>query len=66
MSVAEDPSRILEVGFGFWGSKVLLTGIELNLMLDRLSIIIVRVKVSLPVAEASILSLPQQKLDVQI
>ena len=31
MSVAEDPSRILEVGFGFWGSKVLLTGVELDL-----------------------------------
>ncbi|WON73213.1 methyltransferase [Nitrosospira sp. Is2] len=31
MSDAEDPSRILEVGFGFWGSKVLLTAVELEL-----------------------------------
>ena len=31
MSDAEDPSRILEVGFAFWGSKVLLTAVELGL-----------------------------------
>lgn len=30
MSVTLDPSRILEVGFGFWGSKVLLTAVELE------------------------------------
>jgi hypothetical protein len=30
MSVALDPSRILEVGFSFWGSKVLLTAVELE------------------------------------
>jgi hypothetical protein len=30
MTAAKDPSRILEVGFGFWGSKVLLTAIELE------------------------------------
>ena len=30
MSDAEDPSRILEVGFAFWGSKVLLTAVELG------------------------------------
>jgi len=30
MNAAEDPSRILEVGFGFWASKVLLTAIELE------------------------------------
>jgi len=30
MSTAQDPSRILEVGFGFWGSKVLLTAVELE------------------------------------
>ncbi len=28
MNAAQDPSRILEVGFGFWASKVLLTAIE--------------------------------------
>jgi ubiquinone/menaquinone biosynthesis C-methylase UbiE len=31
MSDAEDSSRILEVGFGFWSSKVLLTAAELEL-----------------------------------
>jgi hypothetical protein len=31
MPDAEDPSRILEVGFGFWSSKVLLTAVELEL-----------------------------------
>jgi hypothetical protein len=31
MSDAEDPSRILEAGFAFWGSKVLLTGVEFGL-----------------------------------
>ncbi len=31
MSNAQDPSRILEVGFAFWGSKVLLTAVELGL-----------------------------------
>ena len=30
MSDAEDPSSILEVGFAFWGSKVLLTAVELG------------------------------------
>lgn len=30
MSNALDPSRILETGFGFWSSKVLLTAIELE------------------------------------
>jgi hypothetical protein len=30
MNNAPDPSRILEVGFGFWGSKVLLTAVELE------------------------------------
>ncbi len=30
MSTTQDPSRILEVGFGFWGSKVLLTAVELE------------------------------------
>jgi predicted O-methyltransferase YrrM len=30
MTNAQDPSRILEVGFGFWGSKVLLTAVELE------------------------------------
>lgn len=29
MSVVS-PSRILEVGFGFWGSKVLLTALEME------------------------------------
>lgn len=29
-SVQADPSRILEVGFGFWPSKVLLTAVELD------------------------------------
>ena len=28
MNEAVDPSRILETGFGFWSSKVLLTAIE--------------------------------------
>jgi hypothetical protein len=27
---ATDPTRIMEVGFGFWGSKVLLTAVELG------------------------------------
>jgi hypothetical protein len=31
MTGAGDPSHILEVGFGFWGSKVLLTAVELEL-----------------------------------
>ena len=31
MKAAHDPSRILEVGFGFWASKVLLTAIEFEL-----------------------------------
>lgn len=31
MTRATDPSRILDVGFGFWGSKVLLTAVELEL-----------------------------------
>ena len=30
-STEQDPSRILEVGFGFWASKVLLTAVELEL-----------------------------------
>jgi predicted O-methyltransferase YrrM len=30
MSVILDPSRILQVGFGFWESKVLLTAVELE------------------------------------
>jgi len=30
MNKAPDASRILEVGFGFWGSKVLLTAVELG------------------------------------
>jgi 2-polyprenyl-3-methyl-5-hydroxy-6-metoxy-1,4-benzoquinol methylase len=30
MNTAPDPSRILEVGFGFWSSKVLLTAVELE------------------------------------
>lgn len=30
MTAPRDPSRILEVGFGFWGSKVLLTACELE------------------------------------
>ncbi len=30
MSIMPDPSRILEVGFGFWSSKVLLTAVELE------------------------------------
>jgi Dimerisation domain/O-methyltransferase domain len=30
MSIAPDPSRILEVGFGFWASKVLLTAVEME------------------------------------
>jgi predicted O-methyltransferase YrrM len=30
MSNTQDPSRILEVGFGFWSSKVLLTAVELE------------------------------------
>jgi 2-polyprenyl-3-methyl-5-hydroxy-6-metoxy-1,4-benzoquinol methylase len=30
MHTAADPSRILEVGFGFWPSKVLLTAVELG------------------------------------
>ena len=30
MNRTTDPSRILEVGFGFWGSKVLLTAVELG------------------------------------
>ncbi|MBK7973481.1 MAG: methyltransferase [Deltaproteobacteria bacterium] len=29
-SQLKDPSRILEVGFGFWASKVLLTAVELD------------------------------------
>jgi hypothetical protein len=29
-SPLKDPSRILEVGFGFWASKVLLTAVELD------------------------------------
>ncbi|MBA4142731.1 MAG: methyltransferase [Nitrosospira sp.] len=31
MSGTNNPSRILEVGFGFWNSKVLLTAVELEL-----------------------------------
>jgi len=30
MDSSIDPSRILEIGFGFWGSKVLLTAVELE------------------------------------
>jgi predicted O-methyltransferase YrrM len=30
MNTTPDPSRILEVGFGFWSSKVLLTAVELG------------------------------------
>ncbi|MFN7951545.1 MAG: methyltransferase [bacterium] len=30
MANPQDPSRILEVGFGFWASKVLLTAVELG------------------------------------
>ena len=30
MTTGQDPSQILEVGFGFWASKVLLTAIELE------------------------------------
>jgi hypothetical protein len=30
MNAAQVPSRILEVGFGFWASKVLLTAVELE------------------------------------
>ena len=30
MSIAPDPSRILEVGFGFWASKVLLSAVEME------------------------------------
>ncbi|MBW4618118.1 MAG: hypothetical protein KME17_01875 [Cyanosarcina radialis HA8281-LM2] len=30
MSIAPDPSRILEVGFGFWASKVLLTAVKMG------------------------------------
>lgn len=30
MNTTPDPSRILEVGFGFWDSKVLLTAVELG------------------------------------
>jgi 2-polyprenyl-3-methyl-5-hydroxy-6-metoxy-1,4-benzoquinol methylase len=30
MSIQPDPSRILEVGFGFWASKVLLTAVEME------------------------------------
>jgi hypothetical protein len=31
MNAAQDPSHILDVGFGFWSSKVLLTAVELEL-----------------------------------
>jgi hypothetical protein len=31
MTSATNPSRILETGFSFWGSKVLLTAVELEL-----------------------------------
>ena len=30
MEKKQDPSRILEVGLGFWSSKVLLTAVELE------------------------------------
>lgn len=30
LNAATDPTRILEVGFGFWSSKVLLTAVELE------------------------------------
>ena len=30
MTASNDPSRIMEVGFGFWGSRVLLTAVELE------------------------------------
>ena len=30
LEVRKDPSQLLQVGFGFWGSKVLLTAIELG------------------------------------
>ena len=30
MDTLRGPSRILEVGFGFWQSKVLLTAVELE------------------------------------
>lgn len=30
MDIGIDPSRILQTGFGFWGSKVLLTAVELG------------------------------------
>jgi hypothetical protein len=29
-----EPSRILETGFGFWGSKVLLTAVELEVFTE--------------------------------
>ena len=34
MSVGLDPSRILQTGFGFWGSKVLLTAVELGVFTE--------------------------------
>lgn len=34
MDIAIDPSRILQTGFGFWGSKVLLTAVELGVFTE--------------------------------
>lgn len=30
MNFQNEPSKILEVGFGFWGSKVFLTAVKLK------------------------------------
>lgn len=40
MSIVPDPSRILEVGFGFWASKVLLTAVKMEVftLLDDCSL----------------------------
>lgn len=34
MNIGLDPSRILQTGFGFWGSKVLLTAVELGVFTE--------------------------------
>lgn len=34
MNAGLDPSRILQTGFGFWGSKVLLTAVELGVFTE--------------------------------
>ena len=34
MNINIDPSRILQTGFGFWGSKVLLTAVELGVFTE--------------------------------